>query len=61
LAMLLSDKLGVQVTGPAEKPRSPVAEAIHAQIRESIAESQTTSPQVTPPQTTPPPAAPTAG
>jgi len=61
LAMLLSDKLGVQVTGPAEKSRSPVAEAIHAQIRESIAESQTTSPQVTPPQATPPPAAPTAG
>jgi len=65
LAMLLSDKLGVQVTGPAEKPRSPVAEAIHAQIRESIAESQTTSPQVTPPpatpsQATPPPAAPAA-
>jgi uncharacterized membrane protein YqiK len=60
LAMLLSDKLGVQVTGPAEKSRSPVAEAIHAQIRESIAESQATPPQVTPPPATPPPAAPTA-
>ena len=60
LAMLLSDKLGVQVTGPAEKSRSPVAEAIHAQIRESIAESQTTPPQATPSLTTPPPAAPTA-
>jgi uncharacterized membrane protein YqiK len=61
LAMLLSDKLGVQVTGPAEKRRSPVAEAIHAQIRESMQESQTTPPQATPSQATPPPAAPTAG
>lgn len=45
LTMLLSDKMGVQVTGNSPRERNPEAEKLRSQIRQSMTENRDGSPQ----------------